>query len=62
MIGFISINKYVNQVVLINHSWISPTLQRGKGLKFCLFFKKWGMVHFFVHSKRRCWSNRRERR
>ena len=29
-------NKYVKQVVLINHSWISPTL----------FLKKWGRVHF----------------
>ena len=39
-------NKYVKQVVLINHSWISPTLQKGWGLEFCLFFKKWGRVHF----------------
>ena len=37
---------YVKQVVLINHSWISPTLQMGSGLEFCLFFKKWGKVHF----------------
>ena len=22
-------NKYVKQVVLINHNWVSPTLQRG---------------------------------
>ena len=40
------INKYVKQVVLINHSWISPTLQKGWELEFCLFFKKWGRVHF----------------
>ena len=39
-------NKYVKQVVLINHSWISPTLQKGWELEFCLFFKKWGRVHF----------------
>ena len=39
-------NKYVKQVVLINHSWISPTLQKGWELEFCLFFKKWRRVHF----------------
>ena len=39
-------NKYVKQVVLINHSWISPTLQKGWELEFCLFFKKWGRVYF----------------
>ena len=39
-------NKYVKQVVLINHSWISPTLQKGWELEFCLFFKKWGRVQF----------------
>ena len=38
-------NKYVKQV-LINNSWISPTLQKGWKLEFCLFFKKWGRVHF----------------
>ena len=38
--GSIFSNKYVKQVVLINHSWISPTLQKGWGLEFCLFFKK----------------------
>ena len=27
--GFICNNKYVKQLVLIKHSWISPTLQRG---------------------------------
>ena len=37
---------YVKQVVLINHSWISSTLQTGSGLEFGLFFKKWGRVHF----------------
>ena len=50
-------NKYVKQVVLINHSWISlpspspppshPALQKGWGLEFCLFFKKWERVRFF---------------
>ena len=45
--GSIFSNKYVKQVVLINHSWISPTLQKGWELEFCLFFKKWGRVHFF---------------
>ena len=39
-------NKYVRQVVLINHSRISPTLQKGWELEFCLYFKKWGRVHF----------------
>ena len=39
-------NKYVKQVVFINHSWLSPTLQKGWELEFCLFFKKWGRVHF----------------
>ena len=39
-------NKYVKQVVLINHSWISHTLQKGWELKFYLFFKKWERVHF----------------
>ena len=38
--GFIFSNKYVKQLVFINHSWISPTLQRGWGLEFCLFSKK----------------------
>ena len=39
-------NKYVTQVVLINHSWISLTLQKGWESEFCLFFIKWGRVHF----------------
>ena len=39
-------NKYVKQVVLINHNWITPTLQKGWELEFCLFFKKWGRVYF----------------
>ena len=39
-------NKYLKQVVLINHSWISPILQHGWELELCLFFKKWGRVHF----------------
>ena len=33
-------NKYVKQVDLINHSLISPTLQRGWELENCLFSKK----------------------
>ena len=44
--GFICSTEYVNQVVLINHSWISPTLLKRWGLEFCLFSKKWGSVHF----------------
>ena len=32
-------------ISLINQSWISPTLQKGWELEFCLFFKKWGGVH-----------------
>ena len=39
-------NKYVKQVVLINHSWISPILQKGWELEFYLFFKIWRRVHF----------------
>ena len=39
-------NKYVKQVVFINHSWISPTLQKEWELEFFLFFKIWGRVHF----------------
>ena len=39
-------NKYVKQVVLISHSWISPNLQKGWELKFCLLLKKMGRVHF----------------
>ena len=39
-------NKYVKQVVLINHSWIFPILQQGWELELCLFFKKWERVHF----------------
>ena len=34
--SFICSNKYVKQLVLINHSCISPTLQREWGLEFCL--------------------------
>ena len=34
--GFICSNKYVKQVVLINHSWISPTLQMRTGVLFIL--------------------------
>ena len=39
-------NKYVKQIILINLNWISPTLQKGWELEFCLFFKKWERVHF----------------
>ena len=39
-------NKYVKQIILINLNWISPTLQKGWELEFCLFFKKWRRVHF----------------
>ena len=39
-------NKYVKQVVLIIHSWISPILEKGWELAFCLYFKIWGRVHF----------------
>ena len=35
--GFLCSNRYVKQELLINHSWISPTLQREWGLEFCLF-------------------------
>ena len=44
--GISIINKYVKQAVLINHSWIYPNLQKRWELEFCLFFKKWGRVHF----------------
>ena len=44
--GFIFSNKYVKQVVLINHSWIFPTSQRRLRLEACLFSRKWGRVHF----------------
>ena len=33
-------NKEAKQMVLINHIWIRPILQRGWGLEFCLFSKK----------------------
>ena len=48
IIIFITIcsNKYLKQVVLINHSWISPTVQRGWELEFFLFSKKCRRVHF----------------
>ena len=39
-------NKYMKQIVLINHSWISPTLQKEWELEFFFFFKIWGRVHF----------------
>ena len=40
------INMWNKYIVFINHSWISPTLQKGWELEFCLFFKKWSRVHF----------------
>ena len=43
---FICSNKHVKQLVWINHSCISLTLQKEWGLEFCLFSKKWGRVHF----------------
>ena len=36
----------MKQVVLTNHRWISPTLQKGWELEFWLLFKNWGRVHF----------------
>ena len=39
-------DKYVKQVVLINHSSISLILQKRWEMEFCLFFKTWGRVHF----------------
>ena len=39
-------DKYGKQVVLINYSWISPTLQKSWRLEFCLFSKKRESVHF----------------
>ena len=44
--GSIFSNKYVKQVVLIKHSCILPTLQKGWGLEFFLFFKNWERVNF----------------
>ena len=38
--GFICSDKYVKQEVLINHSWVSPTLQIGLGPELFLFSKK----------------------
>ena len=46
IISFIIINRYMKQVVLIYHSWISHMLQRGWGFEFCLFSKKKGRVYF----------------
>ena len=40
-----------NELVLINHSWISPTLQIKLGLDFFLLFKK--MRGKFLPQKRR---------
>ena len=53
--GFICSKKYVKQVALINHSWISPILQRGLGLEFYLFSKKWGNGggYIFLQKKER---------
>ena len=38
--GLICSNKYVKKLVLINHDFISSTLQREWGLEFRLFSKK----------------------
>ena len=38
--GVICSNKYVKKLVLINHGFISPMLQREWGLEFRLFSKK----------------------
>ena len=54
--GFICNNKYVKQVVLGNHSWISPTLQTRWGLDFCLFSKEIG-EDTFSPKKGRGWKN-----
>ena len=43
---FICSNKYMKQVVLINHSWISPMLQRRWELGFC-FFSKGNRIHVY---------------
>ena len=40
------INMWNKYIVFINHSWISPTLQKGWELEFCLFFKKCARLHF----------------
>ena len=50
--GFICITKYVKHVVLINRSWISPTVQNRWGLMFCLFSKNWGSVHILQKLER----------
>ena len=52
IITFIIINRYVKQVVLIYHSWISHTLQRGLGFEFCLFSKKRGGYIFLQKRER----------
>ena len=44
--GSIFSTKYVKQVVLINHSWISPTLQKGWGLELFIL-QKMGKGTFF---------------
>ena len=41
-------NKYMKQKVLIHHSWIFPTLQRGWRFEFRLFCKKWGKANLFA--------------
>ena len=44
---FICSNKYVKQVVLINHNWIFPTLPKEWGPGFYLLSKNWGESTFF---------------
>ena len=50
--GFVCSNKYMKQIVLINHSWISPTSQRKWTPKFCLFSKNGGDSFFFQNKER----------
>ena len=44
--GVICSNKYVKKLVLINHGFISHTLQREWGLEFRLFSKNEGVYIF----------------
>ena len=49
---FIYSNKYGKQVFLINYNWIFFTIQRGWGLEFSLFSKKWESLHFLRKGER----------
>ena len=44
--GSIFSNKYVKYVVLINHSWISPTLQKGMETGVLFILQKIGEGRF----------------